>query len=146
MNVLDEATLIGLLDAAPDAMVVVDQFGSIVLVNGQTERLFGYERAELVGAPVEILVPEQFRGKHPNHRDGYMEAPEHRPMGVAGMQLAGRRKNGSEFSAEISLSAVKTDSGLLVSASIRDATDRLRAERQFRGPARSGARCDGVCP
>ncbi len=132
MTALDEATLIGLLDAAPDAMVVVDQSGTIVLVNGQTERLFGYERGELVGEPVEKLVPEQFRAGHPSHRDGYMGQPAHRPMGVAGMQLAGRRKDGSEFPAEISLSSIKTDTGMLVSASIRDATDRLRAERQFR--------------
>jgi PAS domain S-box-containing protein len=133
VTALDEATLIGLLDAAPDATVVVDQSGNIVLVNGQTERLFGYERGELVGQPVELLVPEKFRAGHPAHRDGYMAAPAHRPMGVAGMQLAGRRKNGTQFPAEISLSAIKTDGGLLVSASIRDATDRIRAEAQFRG-------------
>ncbi|MDP1795000.1 MAG: PAS domain S-box protein [Acidimicrobiales bacterium] len=133
MTALDEATLIGLLDAAPDSMVVVDQSGTIVLVNGQTERLFGYSRDELVGERIEILVPEHFRAAHPKHRDGYMDQPAHRPMGGAGMQLAGRRKNGSEFPAEISLSAIRTESGLLVSASIRDATDRVRAGAQFRG-------------
>src|SRR5689334_11198147 len=85
-----------LLEAEPDAIVGVTADGLIALVNAQAERLFGYGRAELVGQPVELLVPEDFRGRHPGYRDGYVRHPTPRPMG-AGMQLAGRRKDGSQF-------------------------------------------------
>ena len=122
----------GLLEAAPDAIVCVDAEGRIVLVNGQTERLFGYERSDLIGQPVETLVPDSQRAVHPGRRGTYVADPKPRPMG-AGMELAGRRSDGSEFPAEISLSAVDSDDGLLVVAAIRDVTDRKRAEAKFRG-------------
>ncbi len=116
----------GLLEAAPDAMVCVDADGRIALVNAQTERLFGYGRGELVGQPVEMLVPDGVRDAHPGHRAGYMTDPQPRPMG-AGMELAGRRRDGSTFPAEISLSAIDTDQGILVSAAVRDVTERRLA-------------------
>jgi two-component system, cell cycle sensor histidine kinase and response regulator CckA len=118
----------GLLEAAPDAMVCVDAGGRIALVNAQTERLFGYGRDELVGQPVEMLVPDAVREIHPGHRAGYLADPRPRPMG-AGLELAGRRRDGTTFPAEISLSAIDTDEGILVSAAVRDVTERnLAAE------------------
>jgi PAS domain S-box-containing protein len=121
----------GLLEAAPDAMVCVDSGGRIAVVNAQAERLFGYGRDELVGQPVEILVPDQAKRAHPGHRGGYVADPRPRPMG-AGMELAGRRRDGSTFPAEISLSAIDTDEGILVTAAVRDVTERLaiQAERE----------------
>jgi PAS domain S-box-containing protein len=122
---------VGLLEAAPDAMVCVDGDGRIALVNAQAERLFGYGRDELVGQPVEILVPDAVRAVHPGHRAGYTADPRPRPMG-AGMELAGRRRDGSTFPAEISLSAIDTEKGPLVTAAVRDVTERLevQAERE----------------
>ena len=116
-----------LLEAAPDAMVGVDPSGRIVLVNGQTERLFGYARDELLGALVETLVPETARAIHPEHRRRYFEHPTTRPMG-AGIELQGRRSDGSTFPAEISLSSIDTELGTLVTAAIRDVTERKEAE------------------
>ena len=124
---LADGTFAALLEAAPDAMVCMAADGRVVMVNAQAERLFGYERAELIGQPVEILVPEAARAVHPGHRAGYVADPRHRPMG-AGLSLAGRRRDASTFTAEISLSAIDTDAGILVAAAIRDVTAQLRVK------------------
>ena len=117
-----------LLETAPDAMVIVANDGTIALVNGQTESTFGYPRAELLGRPIEMLLPERFRDGHPAHRFDYFQSASIRPMGV-GLELFGRRKDGSEFPVEVSLSPLVTEDGLLVSAAIRDITERARADR-----------------
>ena len=114
-----------LLESAPDAMVAISPDGTILLVNAQAERLFGYPRAELLGMPIETLVPDRFRDRHPQHRESYSHEPKVRPMG-AGLDLFGRRKDGQEFAAEISLSPIATEAGTLVTAAIRDVTERKR--------------------
>ena len=127
-----DATFRGLLDAAPDAMVIVGQDGCIRLVNEQVEKLFGYAREELLGQPIEILVPERFHSEHPAHRNGYIRDPRSRPMGM-GLDLSARRKDGTEFPAEISLAPVSTAEGMLATAAIRDVSERRKMEAKFRG-------------
>ena len=121
-----------LLDSAPDGMVIIDHSGVIRLVNRQAEALFGYRRDELIGEPVEVLVPDRVRPVHPAHRAGYFANPTARPMG-AGLELAARRKDGTEFPVDISLSSLETEQGMLVSAAVRDITDRRRSEAKFEG-------------
>jgi PAS domain S-box-containing protein len=121
----------GLLESAPDAMVIVDQQGHIILVNAQAERMFGYQRAELLGQPVEFLMPDHSRGVHAGHRNVYYKSPTTRPMG-AGLDLRGRRKDGSEFPLDISLSPLETEEGLLVTAAIRDTTEQKQAQALLR--------------
>lgn len=120
-----------LLEAAPDAIIEVDQEGRIVLLNRVTEQLFGYQREELLGRPVEVLIPEENRAEHYGHRKGYWARPARRPMGT-GLKLEGRRKDGSRFPVEISLSPVKFEAGFRVSAIIRDVSERRFAEEQLR--------------
>jgi protein-histidine pros-kinase len=118
----------GLLEAAPDAIVIVDGTGSIVLVNSQAERMFGYPRAELIGQPIEILVPARFRAVHGKHRADYVPSPRVLEM-KARVDLTGVRKDGSEFPVEIGLSPLATDDGVLIIGAIRDVTARKKVER-----------------
>lgn len=113
----------GLLEAAPDAMVIVDQQGQIVLVNAQVESMFGYDRNELIGRSVETLMPARFSGLHEHYRRGYVTEPRARPMGLAG-DLYACRRDGSEFPVEVSLAPLETDDGMLISAAVRDITER----------------------
>ncbi|AYH42573.1 PAS domain S-box protein [Azoarcus sp. DN11] len=126
-----EARACQLIEAAPDAIVVVDHDGRIILVNAQTERLFGYAREELIGQSIELLVPQQFRNGHIGKRDRYIGTPSLRPMGSA-LDLAGQRKDGSQVPVEISLSPLGTGDSVLVSAAIRDITDRRASQDALR--------------
>lgn len=119
-----------LLESAPDAMVIVDASGTMTLVNAQTERLFGYKREELLGKPVEVLMPDRFRRNHLGHREQYAKVPRLRMMG-SGMELFGRRKDGTEFPVKISLSPFKSKEGILVFSAIRDITLQKRAQKQL---------------
>jgi PAS domain S-box-containing protein len=127
----EEKRFQNLLEAAPDAIVVVNGDGIIQIINAQTEKMFGYSRGELVGMPVEILVPHSAHSKHSKHRDAYSSSPRPRAMG-AGLDLHGRRKNGTEFPVEISLSPLETAGGTLISSSVRDITERKQFELKLR--------------
>lgn len=124
-----DATFRDVLGSVPDAMVIVDGRGRIVFVNELTERLFGYTRDQLVGQAVDMLVPDRLRPRHLEHRSAYFRDPRARPMGV-GLELYGRRKDGTEFPVEISLSPLKTEDGFLALSAIRDVSERKAAEER----------------
>ena len=132
------------LDAAPDAMIIIDGSGAIRFVNRQVSSIFGYAHDELVGRPVELLIPERFHARHVGHREHYRNSGRMRPMG-AGLELFGRRRDGTEFPVEISLSPIEHGQAILVAAAIRDVTDRKRVEaeliraRESADQARDGA-------
>jgi PAS domain S-box-containing protein len=120
-----------LVDAAPDGIVVCDRDGTIVIVNVQAEQMFGYAREELIGEPIEALIPERLRARHPQHVSAYTASPRTRSMG-SGLELSGRRRDGTEFPVEISLSPIGSAQGRMVAAAIRDVTDRKRIEDEAR--------------
>ncbi len=126
-RLVSERRFRALLEAAPDAMIVVDSQGRIVLANSQAERLFGYTRDELLDQPIEMLLPAQARSAHVRHRAVFCADPHVRLMGP-GLQLSGRRRDGSTFPAEVSLSPVRTDGDVFVSSAIRDITERRKSE------------------
>ena len=130
-----------LLEMAPDAMIIADDTGLIVVVNSQVEGMFGYLREQLYGKPIEMLLPEEVRKRHVHHRSGYAVDPHVRPMG-RDMELAGRRRDGSEFPVEISLSPVRTNEGFFVSSVIRDVTDRKILEDALIEARRSAERAN----
>lgn len=117
----------GLLESAPEAMIIVNRRSKIVLVNSQTEKLFGYSRTELIGKPIEILVPQQFRRTHRKLRNRYLTKPHNRPMSID-LDFYGLCKDGREFPAEISLNPLETEDDVLIIASIRDITERQQAQ------------------
>lgn len=130
-RIAETERLAGLLNSAPDGMVVCNVLGEIVMVNVRTEEMFGYAREELVGQKVEMLIPEYLRGKHPELREEFLEDPHVRDMG-SGRELLAQRKDGTIFSTEISLSPFEAEEGVLISAAVRDITERKQAEEALR--------------
>ncbi len=127
---LSEQRFRALFEFSPDAVLVTDQQGKITEVNGQVENCFGYHRAELIGQPVEILIPERFRNTHRAHRKEYNANPRTRPMGI-GLELRGRRKDGSDFPVDIMLSTVETPGGKIVLSVIRDLSEKARIQEEL---------------
>jgi protein-histidine pros-kinase len=130
-----------LLESAPDAMIIVDETGQMALVNGQAMRMFGYERDEMLGQKIEILLPEPMRKKHVGYRNSYSNTPTLRPMGQD-LDLIAKRKDGSEFPVEISLSPVKTESGRYISSVIRDVSVRRQMEREIKAAREEAVRAN----
>ena len=121
--------LVKAAEVFPAAIVIADAEGRIVLVNGNTETMFGYRRDELIGQTIETLIPERYRDRHVHHRYDYNLAPRTRLMGL-GLDLVGRRKNGDEFPIEVSLSPAETDAGMLIISMVHDITARKHAEEE----------------
>lgn len=132
-----------LLESAPDAMIIVDELGQMVLVNGQAQNMFGYERGEMVGQPVDLLLPATLRDMHVAHRQSYAADPSLRPM-AEGRDLVGRRKDGSKFQVEISLSPVETHGGRFVSSVIRDVTVRRQMEKDIKAAQEAAERANNA--
>ena len=128
---LSSALVRSVLESAPDAMIIIDDSGTVLFANRQISALFGYAIEEVVGQAVEQLLPERFRGRHVAHRRRYAESVRVRPMGI-GLDLFARRKDGSEFAVEISLSPIEEAGRVIVAAAIRDVTDRMRVEREIK--------------
>ena len=124
---LPPALLSHLLESAPDAMLIVDPAGGILFANAQVSALLGYERSELLGQPIEMLLPERFRGAHVAHRKRYGQSPQLRPMGV-NLELYALRNDATEVPVEISLSPIRDGGRLLIAAAIRDVTERKRIQ------------------
>ena len=136
-----EAYFRHLLDSAPDAMVIIDEQGKIAIVNGQAEEMFGFEREEMLGRTIEMLLPDRLHLRHKQHRQSFQGSPRLRPMG-AGLELLARRQDGSEFPVEISLSPVQSNAGHFVSSVIRDVTERKRMEDEIIAARRAAERAN----
>jgi PAS domain S-box-containing protein len=124
------------VESAPNAMILTNKNGDITLINNQTEKLFGYDRKELIGNKLEIFIPERFRTAHPRLRGNFFNEPSVRAMG-GGRELFARRKDGTEFPVEIGLNPIETDEGMLVLASVIDITERKRQKQLMELEARN---------
>lgn len=127
---LTDAIFPGLIEALPDAVVITGEDGRILLVNQQTERLFGYARSELLDQPVSTLIPDELRSRHVGHQERYVRHPTTRPMGI-GMELLGQRKDGERFPVEISLAPLTHDGELYITSVIRDVSERHRLRNEL---------------